>query len=98
MAEASSTAQQRWELENNVQQVDEVEGYFRYNQAEQQGIQQQRPWSKNPNHFKQYVNCVRSLTDTSNEALISLLYIAQCEDLGTCLAQDGNAREIRREP
>ena len=53
MAEASSSGQQRWELENNVQQVDEVEGFFRYSQAEQQAIQQQKPWAKDPHHFKQ---------------------------------------------
>lgn len=53
MAEASSSAQRRWELENNVQPADEVEGFFRYNQAEQQAIQQQKPWSKEPHLFKQ---------------------------------------------
>lgn len=55
MAEAPSTAQKRWELENNVQSIDEVESYFRYNQAEQQAVQQQRPWAKDPHHFKQSV-------------------------------------------
>ena len=53
MAEASNTAQRRWELENNVQHVDEVEGFFRYNHAEQQAILQQKPWSKDPHLFKQ---------------------------------------------
>ena len=53
MAEVSNSAQQRWELENNVQPADEVEGFFRYNQAEQQAIQQQKPWSKDPHLFKQ---------------------------------------------
>lgn len=52
MAEASTSAQKRWELENDVQPADEVEGYFRYNQAEQQAIQQQKPWSKDPHLFK----------------------------------------------
>ena len=53
MAEASSSAQKRWELENNVQPADEVEGFFRYSQAEQQAILQQKPWSKDPHLFKQ---------------------------------------------
>ena len=55
MAEASSAAQHRWELENNIQAVDLnlVESFFRYNQAEQQAIQQQKPWAKDPHLFKQ---------------------------------------------
>ena len=53
MAEGSNPALQRWELENNVQPGDEVEGFFRYNQAEQQALQQQKPWSKDPHLFKQ---------------------------------------------
>jgi len=53
MAEASTSAQRRWELENNVQADDEVEGFFRYNHAEQQAVQQQKPWSKDPHLYKQ---------------------------------------------
>ncbi|KAK9819739.1 hypothetical protein WJX72_001788 [[Myrmecia] bisecta] len=47
----SSTARARWELENNVQ-TDEVESYFRYDPAEQQAIQTQKPWTKDPNYYK----------------------------------------------
>ena len=53
MAEASTSAQRRWELENNVQVDEEVEGFFRYNHAEQQAVQQQKPWSKDPHLYKQ---------------------------------------------
>lgn len=53
MAEASSPAQRRWELENNVHVDEEVEGFFRYNHAEQQAVQQQKPWSKDPHLYKQ---------------------------------------------
>ena len=53
MAEASGSAQRRWELENNVQVDEEVEGFFRYNHAEQQAVQQQKPWSKDPHLYKQ---------------------------------------------
>ena len=58
MAEASATAQRRWELENNVQADDEVEGFFSYNHAEQQAVQQQKPWSKDPHLYKQYASVV----------------------------------------
>ncbi len=53
MAEASSSAQRRWELENNVQVDEEVEGFFRYSHTEQQAVQQQKPWSKDPHLYKQ---------------------------------------------
>lgn len=53
MADASTSAQRRWELENNVQVDEEVEGFFRYNHAEQQAVQQQKPWSKDPHLYKQ---------------------------------------------
>ena len=54
MQNAGKTAQAPWELENNVQQVEDVDSLFRYDQQEQQAIQQQKPWSKDPNYFKQY--------------------------------------------
>ncbi|KAF5843621.1 putative COP9 signalosome, subunit CSN5 [Dunaliella salina] len=50
---SSSTAQdarKRWELENNVVQVDQE--MYKYDAAEQQMMQQQRPWAKDPHHFK----------------------------------------------
>jgi COP9 signalosome complex subunit 5 len=51
---STSTARARWELENNVQQqADSVDSYFKYDQAEQTAIQQQKPWSKDPHFFKQ---------------------------------------------
>jgi len=46
----ANAARQRWELENNVQQVDSM---FKYDASEQQMMQQQRPWAKDPHHFKQ---------------------------------------------
>ncbi len=50
----SSTARQRWELENNVQQSNEpVDALYVYNQQEQTALQQQKPWKSDPHHFKQ---------------------------------------------
>lgn len=52
----SSTArvpQLRWELENNLQSGIEVDALFKYDAAEQQVVQQQKPWSKDPHYFKQ---------------------------------------------
>ena len=53
MAEVSSDARLRWELENNVQAVTDVDALFKYDAAEQQVMQQQKPWSKDPHFFKQ---------------------------------------------
>lgn len=50
MADASE-AQKRWELENEVGPSD-IEHYYRFDNAEQQALQQQKPWSKDPHFFK----------------------------------------------
>ena len=49
----AAAARTRWELENNIQAVSEVDGYFKFNLAEQQAIQQQKPWARDPHYFKQ---------------------------------------------
>lgn len=49
----ASAARARWELENNVQLVDDVDALFTYSAAEAQAVQQQKPWSKDPHFFKQ---------------------------------------------
>ena len=48
----AADARKRWELENEVG-PSEVEQYYRYDNAEQQAMQQQKPWSKDPHYFKQ---------------------------------------------
>jgi hypothetical protein len=53
MGEASTAAQARWELENNIQTVEDVDALFKYNVADMQAVQQQKPWSKDPHFFKQ---------------------------------------------
>lgn len=52
MADASA-ARQRWELENDVQLAEDVDALYKYNAPEQQAMQSQRPWSRDPHHFKQ---------------------------------------------
>ncbi len=54
MADAT-TARARWELENDIKPVSnaEVDALFRYDASEQQVVQQQKPWSKDPHFFKQ---------------------------------------------
>ena len=54
----TSTARARWELENNIQQVEDVDSLFKYDQAEQTAVQQQKPWSKDPHFFKQWVTAL----------------------------------------
>eukprot|EP00238_Polyblepharides_amylifera_P008265 CAMPEP_0196587942 /NCGR_PEP_ID=MMETSP1081-20130531/59116_1 /TAXON_ID=36882 /ORGANISM="Pyramimonas amylifera, Strain CCMP720" /LENGTH=356 /DNA_ID=CAMNT_0041910289 /DNA_START=95 /DNA_END=1165 /DNA_ORIENTATION=- len=58
----TSTAQQRWELENNIVEVQggtsgifsalESDSIFKYDQVQQSAIQAQRPWTKDPHYFK----------------------------------------------
>ncbi|KIZ06923.1 COP9 signalosome complex subunit 5 [Monoraphidium neglectum] len=54
MAAGASVAQQRWELENAVASTSasEADGLYRYDLQEQQTIQQQKPWQKDPQYFK----------------------------------------------
>lgn len=49
----TSTARMRWELENNVQNVASTDALYKYDHAEQQAIQSQKPWTKDPHFFKQ---------------------------------------------
>jgi hypothetical protein len=55
MAAGTSTAQARWELENAVASTSaaEADALYRYDPQEQQTIQQQKPWQKDPTYFKQ---------------------------------------------
>ena len=76
---ATSDAQARWELENGVAPVNEVDSLFKYDRAEQQAVQQQKPWARDPHFFKQCaphgppcaVLCPRCLT-AFNSALLQL--------------------------
>lgn len=47
----SSAARARWELENNITGED-FDALYRHDHGEQQVIQQQRPWAKDPHFFK----------------------------------------------
>ncbi len=55
MAGDAGAAQRRWELENDAAQpVDAVaDSYYQYDLAEQQQLQREKPWSKDPHYFKQ---------------------------------------------
>lgn len=55
MSSASNTkmAQATWELSNNVQSVDSVDEIYKYNQKQQQDILTAKPWTKDPNYFKE---------------------------------------------
>jgi COP9 signalosome complex subunit 5 len=56
MASTSDTAnaRMRWELENSVQNVS-TDALYKYDEAEQKAIQSQKPWTKDPHYFKQWV-------------------------------------------
>ena len=51
----ASTAQSRWELENNVQSSASADSFFTYDAAGQQALLQQKPWTKDPQFFTKYV-------------------------------------------
>ena len=76
MASDQKAAQQRWELENDVQRVDAGDdAYYKYDHASQQALQQQKPWTKDPHYFKQCVPCfwspaacIRCLVTRANHA------------------------------
>lgn len=46
---SSQMAQRRWYLENNVESVD---GVYKYDREEQQMIRSVKPWDKDPHYFK----------------------------------------------
>eukprot|EP00193_Tetraselmis_chui_P009698 CAMPEP_0177751692 /NCGR_PEP_ID=MMETSP0491_2-20121128/511_1 /TAXON_ID=63592 /ORGANISM="Tetraselmis chuii, Strain PLY429" /LENGTH=319 /DNA_ID=CAMNT_0019266825 /DNA_START=119 /DNA_END=1080 /DNA_ORIENTATION=- len=48
----AKAAQQRWELENDIQVVSETDALFKYDHEASTVLQQQRPWSTDPHHFK----------------------------------------------
>lgn len=48
----TSNARVRWELENSVAQGEPVDALYAYNAAEQQAIQQAKPWKADPHFFK----------------------------------------------
>jgi hypothetical protein len=61
-SEAMDVAKARWELENQVQTVADVDALYRHDEAEQKAIQAQKPWTKDPHYFKQ---CVKPASPTA---------------------------------
>lgn len=68
----SSDAQKRWELENTVQNVEGSDAYYVYDGAEQQALQQQKPWTKDPHYFKQCVSDHKSRSLPSKTCAVPL--------------------------
>jgi len=48
----TTIAKKTWEMSNNIMEISSGEEIYKYNREEQQQIQSQRPWSKDPNYFK----------------------------------------------
>lgn len=42
-------AQKRWQLENNIEVMDNI---YKYDNEEQQAIRTVKPWEKDPHYFK----------------------------------------------
>ncbi|EGF83607.1 hypothetical protein BATDEDRAFT_15731 [Batrachochytrium dendrobatidis JAM81] len=51
-ASSSLSARKRFELENNIKEVDSRDAIFYYDSNQQKQIQNSRPWAKDPHHFK----------------------------------------------
>lgn len=51
-ASGSTNAQKRWEMENEVHTLSEADSLFKYSREEQQAVQQQKPWARDPQFFK----------------------------------------------
>eukprot|EP00271_Cylindrocystis_brebissonii_P011503 TRINITY_DN29344_c0_g1_i1.p1 TRINITY_DN29344_c0_g1~~TRINITY_DN29344_c0_g1_i1.p1 ORF type:complete len:375 (-),score=63.42 TRINITY_DN29344_c0_g1_i1:327-1451(-) len=45
-------SRQRWELENKITNVSDADAIFKFNDAQQSAIQQQKAWTKDPHYFK----------------------------------------------
>lgn len=67
MAGESSTAQQRWELENVIPKNDpsDIEALYKWDPQEQRKIQQEKPWTKDPHYFKRCVKVIMIYIHTS---------------------------------
>eukprot|EP00164_Ancoracysta_twista_P000489 GFYU01000654.1.p1 GENE.GFYU01000654.1~~GFYU01000654.1.p1 ORF type:complete len:331 (-),score=98.00 GFYU01000654.1:223-1215(-) len=48
----TDVAMKQWEAENDIAELSSVDKLWKYDNEEQQRIQSQRPWSKDPNYFK----------------------------------------------
>lgn len=53
MAGDAAIARLRWELENDVAVVSDVDSMFKYDHSEHQAVQQQKPWTRDPHYYKQ---------------------------------------------
>ena len=52
----TSAAKTRWELENEIPaqaSTSDIDAIYRWDAEEQRAIQNQKPWAKDPNYFKQ---------------------------------------------
>mmetsp|Transcript_1732 Transcript_1732/g.4052 ORF Transcript_1732/g.4052 Transcript_1732/m.4052 type:complete len:352 (-) Transcript_1732:93-1148(-) len=49
---SEQAARQRWELENNIQEISESDALFKFDEQQNAEIQRQRPWSRDPHYFK----------------------------------------------
>lgn len=49
----AAAARLRWELENQIGTAKDADLLYSCDQAEQQALQQQKPWAKDPHFFKQ---------------------------------------------
>lgn len=45
-------AQETWELENHIENVQNIDEIYRYNRSQQQDILSAKPWEKDPHYFK----------------------------------------------
>ena len=83
----SSPAQKRWELENSIQNIEGSDAYYVYDGAEQQALQHQKPWTKDPHYFKQCVSdhrCCWQILAASSQMNASL-YMLHVSSMLLCI-------------
>eukprot|EP00842_Homolaphlyctis_polyrhiza_P003537 jgi/Hompol1/4184/HPOL_003509-RA len=89
LSSASLLAKQRFELENNIKELDARDEIFFYDAAQQKAIQSARPWSKDPHHFKKMkisaVALVKMVMHARSGGSIEVMGVMQGKVIGDTL-------------
>ncbi|KAI8929080.1 JAB1/Mov34/MPN/PAD-1 ubiquitin protease-domain-containing protein, partial [Entophlyctis helioformis] len=86
MASSADIARKRFELENNIKEVNAADDIFHYNAEEQKEVQSARPWTKDPNFFKKVrisaVALVKMVTHARSGGNIEVMGVMQGKVMG----------------
>lgn len=101
----ASTSRSRWEVENDVQQV-EADALLLYDRTEQEEIRSQKPWKNDPNYFKKCAHEARARLQGSRRTRSHQTHGAVCSVKVSALAllkmvmhaRSGGDLEVRQTP